>query len=122
MLAVARSLMAQPRLLLLDEPSLGLAPRVVNQILEIVLKLAESGVSIVLVEQNVNVALEICDYAYVLENGLRDDVGPGHEAPRRSAAARGLPAQRSRCRQCETYGAEYETSERDRKHRGPAKC
>jgi branched-chain amino acid transport system ATP-binding protein len=77
MLAVARSLMAQPRLLLLDEPSLGLAPRVVNQILEIVLKLAESGVSIVLVEQNVNFALEICDYAYVLENGVATMSGPG---------------------------------------------
>jgi branched-chain amino acid transport system ATP-binding protein len=77
MLAVARSLMAQPRLLLLDEPSLGLAPRVVNQILEIVLKLAQSGVSIVLVEQNVNFALEICDYAYVLENGYATMSGPG---------------------------------------------
>jgi len=69
MLAVARSLMAKPQLLLLDEPSLGLAPRIVNQILEIVLKLAGSGVSIILVEQNVNFALEICEYAYVLENG-----------------------------------------------------
>jgi branched-chain amino acid transport system ATP-binding protein len=77
MLAVARCLMAQPRLLLLDEPSLGLAPRVVNQILEIVLKLAQSGVSIVLVEQNVNLALEICDYGYVLENGLCTMSGPG---------------------------------------------
>jgi branched-chain amino acid transport system ATP-binding protein len=77
MLAVARSLMAQPRLLLLDEPSLGLAPRVVNQILEIVLKLAASGVSIVLVEQNVNFALEICDYAYVLEDGYATMSGPG---------------------------------------------
>jgi branched-chain amino acid transport system ATP-binding protein len=77
MLAVARSLMAQPRLLLLDEPSLGLAPKIVNQILEIVLKLAESGVSIVLVEQNVNFALEICDYAYVLENGRVTMSGPG---------------------------------------------
>ena len=77
MLAVARSLMAKPRLLLLDEPSLGLAPRIVNQILEIVLKLAESGVSIVLVEQNVNFALEICDYAYVLENGACTMSGPG---------------------------------------------
>ncbi|MGD9509048.1 MAG: ABC transporter ATP-binding protein [Geminicoccaceae bacterium] len=79
MLAVARSLMARPRLLLLDEPSLGLAPRVVNQILEIVLKLAGSGVSIILVEQNVNFALEICDYAYVLENGRCTLEGPGEK-------------------------------------------
>ena len=77
MLAVARSLMAQPRLLLLDEPSLGLAPRVVNRILEIVLKLAESGVSIILVEQNVSFALEICDYAYVLDDGYVTMSGPG---------------------------------------------
>ena len=77
MLAVARALMAEPRLLMLDEPSLGLAPRVVNQILEIILKLAETGVSILLVEQNVNFALEICDYAYVLENGVCTMSGPG---------------------------------------------
>ena len=77
MLAVARSLMAQPRLLLLDEPSLGLAPRVVNRILEIVLKLAVSGVSIILVEQNVSFALEICDYAYVLDDGYVTMSGPG---------------------------------------------
>jgi branched-chain amino acid transport system ATP-binding protein len=79
MLAVARSLMAMPRLLLLDEPSLGLAPRIVNQILEIVLKLAGSGVSIILVEQNVNFALEISDYAYVLENGRCMLEGPGEK-------------------------------------------
>jgi branched-chain amino acid transport system ATP-binding protein len=79
MLAVARSLMAKPQLLLLDEPSLGLAPRIVNQILEIVLKLAGSGVSIILVEQNVNFALEICDYAYLLENGRCMLEGPGEK-------------------------------------------
>lgn len=77
MLAVGRSLMAQPRLLILDEPSLGLSPRLVNQILETILALAESGVSIVLVEQNVNFALEICDYGYVLENGVCAMSGPG---------------------------------------------
>ena len=79
MLAVARSLMAKPRLLLLDEPSLGLAPRIINQILGIVLKLAGSGVSIVLVEQNVNFALEISDYAYVLEHGRCMLEGPGEK-------------------------------------------
>jgi branched-chain amino acid transport system ATP-binding protein len=69
MLAVGRALMAQPDLLLLDEPSLGLSPKLVNQILEIILRVARSGMSIVLVEQNVDAALEISDYAYVLENG-----------------------------------------------------
>ena len=77
MLAVARALMASPRLLMLDEPSLGLAPRLVNQILATILRLAETGVSILLVEQNVNFALEICDYAYVLENGSCVIAGPG---------------------------------------------
>jgi branched-chain amino acid transport system ATP-binding protein len=79
MLAVARALMAVPRLLMLDEPSLGLAPRIVNQILGIILQLAESGVSILLVEQNVNFALEICDYGYVLENGHCTMAGPGEK-------------------------------------------
>jgi branched-chain amino acid transport system ATP-binding protein len=77
MLAVARALMSVPRLLMLDEPSLGLAPRIVNQILATILRLAETGVSILLVEQNVNFALEICDYAYVLENGSCVMAGPG---------------------------------------------
>src|SRR5258707_15694295 len=76
MLAVARALMAAPRLLMLDEPSLGLAPRVVNQILETILPLADSGESILLVEQNVNFVLEICHYPYVLENGLCSIIGP----------------------------------------------
>ena len=73
----ARALALEPTILMLDEPSLGLAPRLVNQILEIILKLAETGVSILLVEQNVNFALEICDYAYVLENGVCTMSGPG---------------------------------------------
>ena len=76
MLAVARALMAQPDLMLLDEPSLGLAPKLVNQILEIILGVAAAGMSIILVEQNVDAALEVSDYAYVIENGRCTLEGP----------------------------------------------
>ena len=69
MLALGRALMAKPRLLLLDEPSLGLAPLIVREIFRIVISLRELGVSILLVEQNARAALETADYAYVLETG-----------------------------------------------------
>lgn len=69
MLALGRALMAQPRLLLLDEPSLGLAPMMVREIFRIVASLRELGVSILLVEQNARAALETADYGYVLEMG-----------------------------------------------------
>ncbi|HEY6430639.1 MAG TPA: ABC transporter ATP-binding protein [Acetobacteraceae bacterium] len=69
MLAIGRALMAEPDLLMLDEPSLGLAPRVITQIFRILLELSMSGVSILLIEQNVRLALEVGDYAYVLESG-----------------------------------------------------
>lgn len=61
--------MARPRLLMLDEPSLGLAPRITEAIFEIVVSLREAGVSILLVEQNARAALEISDYGYVIELG-----------------------------------------------------
>lgn len=69
MLAMGRALMAQPKLLMLDEPSLGLAPLVVKEILHIVAALRTQGVSILLVEQNARAALEISDYGYVMETG-----------------------------------------------------
>jgi branched-chain amino acid transport system ATP-binding protein len=69
MLALGRALMAKPRLLLLDEPSLGLAPLIVREIFRIVVELRELGVSILLVEQNARAALETADYGYVLETG-----------------------------------------------------
>ncbi|MBU2407429.1 MAG: ABC transporter ATP-binding protein [Gammaproteobacteria bacterium] len=69
MLAVGRALMSSPRLLMLDEPSLGLAPLIVRDILTIVRKLRDDGVSILLVEQNARAALESSDHGYVLETG-----------------------------------------------------
>ena len=69
MLAIARALMASPRLLLLDEPSLGLAPLVVEQIMAIIRQIRDDGLTILLVEQNANAALELGDYGYVIETG-----------------------------------------------------
>jgi branched-chain amino acid transport system ATP-binding protein len=69
MLALGRALMAKPRLLMLDEPSLGLAPRIVRDIFHIIAELKQSGVSILLVEQNARAALQVADYGYVLETG-----------------------------------------------------
>jgi branched-chain amino acid transport system ATP-binding protein len=69
MLAVGRALMGKPRLLMLDEPSLGLAPRIVQEVLDVVAGLRDHGVSTLLVEQNARAALRVADYGYVLENG-----------------------------------------------------
>jgi branched-chain amino acid transport system ATP-binding protein len=70
MLAIGRALMARPRLLLLDEPSLGLAPRLVDQILETIRQFKRDGLTMLLVEQNAHAALAIADRAYVIENGM----------------------------------------------------
>ncbi|MFV0563770.1 ABC transporter ATP-binding protein [Malaciobacter mytili] len=69
MLAIARALMSSPKLLMLDEPSLGLAPKIIGEVFDIITKLKEEGITILLVEQNAYAALDISDYAYVLENG-----------------------------------------------------
>lgn len=69
MLAVARSLMSQPKIMMLDEPSLGLAPIIVQEIFEILKKINEEGTTILLIEQNANMALKIADQAYVMETG-----------------------------------------------------
>ncbi len=79
MLAIGRALMAQPRLLLLDEPSLGLAPLIVRDIFAIVAALKATGVSILLVEQNARAALQVADYGYVLETGDLAVQGPSAE-------------------------------------------
>jgi len=70
MLAISRALMARPRLMLMDEPSLGLSPRLVKEIFDIIVRInRERGVTVLLVEQNANMALHIADYGYVLEVG-----------------------------------------------------
>jgi branched-chain amino acid transport system ATP-binding protein len=79
MLALGRALMAKPRLLMLDEPSLGLAPLIVREIFTIVGQLRANGVSILLVEQNARAALQIADYGYVLETGELAMHGPAAE-------------------------------------------
>ena len=77
MLAIGRALMSKPRLLLLDEPTLGLAPLIIAQIFEIILTVRQEGVTVFLVEQNANKALQIADRGYVLENGhlVLEDTG-----------------------------------------------
>jgi branched-chain amino acid transport system ATP-binding protein len=79
MLAIGRSLMAGPALLLLDEPSLGLAPILVDEVFALIQRLREEGTTILLVEQNVHRALEVSDRAYVLANGVVEREGPAAE-------------------------------------------
>lgn len=76
MLCIARAMMARPRLLLLDEPSLGLAPRVVRQIFDLIEQIRAGGTSILLVEQNARAALRVADHAYVMEGGRMTLDGP----------------------------------------------
>ena len=98
MLAIGRAMLARPRVLMLDEPSLGLAPLVVRSIFEVIADLRAGGVSILLVEQNARAALAISDYAYVMESGRFVTEGPGREVaadPAIVAAYLGRGARRS---------------------------
>ncbi len=79
MLAMGRALMAKPRLLMLDEPSLGLAPLIIREIFRIIAELRQTGVAILLVEQNARAALHVADYGYVLETGEVSLAGPSAE-------------------------------------------
>ncbi|HUM82470.1 MAG TPA: ABC transporter ATP-binding protein [Lachnospiraceae bacterium] len=85
MLAVARALMCHPKILMMDEPSLGLAPKIVRQIFEIIKKINEQGTTILLNEQNANMALQAADYAYVMETGRITMSGTGKELLRDSS-------------------------------------
>ncbi len=79
MLAVGRALMGRPRLLMMDEPSLGLAPIVVQEIFKIIRRINEAGTTVLLIEQNANMALGVADRAYVIENGKITIEGTGEE-------------------------------------------
>ena len=79
MLAVARALMSRPKIIMMDEPSLGLAPLVVKGIFEIIQEINKQGVTVLLIEQNANAALRIADYGYVLETGKIVTTGTGAE-------------------------------------------
>jgi branched-chain amino acid transport system ATP-binding protein len=82
MLAMGRALVGRPKLLMLDEPSLGLAPRIVKEIFQIIKTLVETGVSILLVEQNARAAMQVAQYAYVMELGEITMQGPASELSR----------------------------------------
>ena len=90
MLAIGRALMAKPRLLLLDEPSMGLAPNLVDQLLAVIRALRDDGLTILLVEQNARAALAIADRAYVLETGRVTLERAGRRNPGRRPRPRGL--------------------------------
>ncbi|HWA80565.1 MAG TPA: ABC transporter ATP-binding protein [Acetobacteraceae bacterium] len=79
MLSIARTLLLNPRILILDEPSQGLAPLVVREVFRIVAEMRSDGISVLLVEQNVRMSLEIADYAYVLDDGAIVHAGPAAE-------------------------------------------
>ena len=79
MLAVGRALMSRPKLIMMDEPSLGLAPLVVRDIFDIIVTINKAGITVLLNEQNANLALKIADYGYVIETGRLTLTGPGDE-------------------------------------------
>lgn len=85
MLAIGRAMMSNPRLLLMGEPSMGLAPLVVEEVFAVIRKLKETGVTILLVEQNANMALKVCDRAYVLNTGNIVDEDTGANMMKKSS-------------------------------------
>jgi branched-chain amino acid transport system ATP-binding protein len=90
MLSIARALLVNPRLLILDEPSQGLAPLIVREVFHIVQQMKAEGISVLLVEQNARMSLEIADDAYVLDDGMVVYAGPAHELATDEARVRNL--------------------------------
>lgn len=90
MLSIARALLLNPRLLILDEPSQGLAPLIVKQVFEVIVAARQEGISVLLVEQNVRAAVEVADRAYVLDNGSMAYEGPAAEFAQDEARVRAL--------------------------------
>jgi branched-chain amino acid transport system ATP-binding protein len=90
MLAIARALLLNPKLLLLDEPSQGLAPLVVKEVFKVILDMREKGLSVLLVEQNARMTLEIADYAYVIDDGAVVHAGPARELAQDEARVQAL--------------------------------
>ena len=94
MLAIGRAMMSRPKLLLLDEPSLGLAPMLVAEIFRIIREIHESGTTVLLVEQNANKALSIADYGYVLQTGTISLAGDSQQLLRDDQVRRSYLGQR----------------------------
>ena len=90
MLSIARALLLNPKLLILDEPSQGLAPLIVREVFRIVARMREEGISVLLVEQNARMSLEIADHAYVLDDGAIVHSGPAKELAADEARVRAL--------------------------------
>ena len=91
MVAMGRALMSRPKLMLMDEPSMGLAPILVERSFEVIKQVHESGVAVLVVEQNANVSLSIADRGYVLSTGPPRARGQGLRPARRRGPAQGLP-------------------------------
>ena len=109
MVAVARAMMSAPRLLMLDEPSLGLAPKMVDELLAIARRIADAGTTVLMVEQNVQKALAVADRGYVIERGTLVASGAGDAAGALHRGPRGLPGR-----------AESDTTTAATPHRGRA--
>ena len=98
MLAIARALVAKPTVMLMDEPSMGLAPKIVDEVFRVIGEIRASGTTVVLVEQNARRALRAADHGYVLQTGAIVHSGPAAGAARRRAHRGGLPRHRGRRR------------------------